>query len=515
MTEARSAGEGKQERPKRRFLCRLAATAAILAALASVWVWLSGEARRTEFPLKEVPIPDDVSTAIMYQGLYLEPFAGVKHYPQFKSAKPGFGEFTIADAGSPGQEGTYFFAVDESKGTGTGYDTVYLDANGDLDLTDDKPAKSHAPSGRSTGGDTSFDSITIPAAGDNGEDIAVAPRMTGFGDGSHGIRFLPATVRQGRVRIAGRTYTISLTRTDNASSRYDVPRTSLRLYRPDSAIRIGKQTLWYISPPESSEATLRTMYFLHGKWYSFSTTAAGDVITVHPYKGDLGVIRVSHDGNTAGNLIVQGSVMSDSDWLIALPNADPNMGNGAMGETPIPVGDYAPEWIQVRVGQFRLQVQSAHESRQGGQDAPAYFLKVRKDKPCMLDLASKADIKWLGRDRIHPFLPGNVVSVSPMLTTGDLLIQSVEFAPQVTPGGFFRSPKALQATVKIQDSEGKTLAEGTADFGYNWQIPKDFAPRGGKETLTVTATWDTKELFGVVTGTKEIVVESTDQRGGE
>lgn len=250
MSEANGAGSGKRERPKRRMLLKLVIATVVLAALVGAWVWLGGEAGRTEFPMKEVPIPDDVSTAIMYQGLHPKPFAEVKRYPQFTSARPGFGEFTIENAGSPGQEGTYYFAVDEAGGTGVGYDTVYLDANGDLDLTDDKPAKIHTPSARPASGETSFDSITIPAAGDNGKDIAVAPRMTAFGDGTYGIRFLPATVREGRVRIEGRTYTITLTRTDNASSRYDLPRTSLGLYRPDSAIRLGRQTLWYISPPE-------------------------------------------------------------------------------------------------------------------------------------------------------------------------------------------------------------------------------------------------------------------------
>jgi len=511
MSEANGTNEsGQQGRAKRKVVLRLVIAAVVFAALAGAWVWLGSEAGRTEFPLKEVPIPDEVSPAVMYQGCHTQPSEEVKRYPEFKSDKPLFGRFAVGGYDSAEKRGgTFFFAIDESAGPGTGYDTIYMDANGNLDLTDDKPAKSRPAVGRPTSGESFFSSIIIPSGGEGGEDIAIAPRMTGFGDGSKGIRFLPATVRQGRVRIKGRLYTATLTRADNLLSGYDLPRTSLRLYRPESAIRIGGQTLWRISGEENLESTVRTVFLVRGMWHSFTTTAAGDVITVHPYKGDLGVIRVSHDGKTAGNLIMGGTLISESGSAISLRSTHISVDDIPSGETAIPVGEYAPDLIGVRVGQFRLTVASNHLRDEGEHDPSDYFLKVRKDSPCNVEIPAKVAVRWLESERTRAFAPGEVVGVYPSLETSDLLIEDVTFAPR-SPSGALRMPaRQLWPAITIQDSAGKTLATGTSVFNYSWTIPTDFTSRNGRETLTVTAKWDTKELFGVVTGTKGIVVEST------
>lgn len=58
-------------------------------------------------------------------------------YPRFESAKPIYG--TISFAGKIVGHTDYDLAIDESAGTGKGYDRLYLDRNGDRDLTNDKP----------------------------------------------------------------------------------------------------------------------------------------------------------------------------------------------------------------------------------------------------------------------------------------------------------------------------------------------------------------------------------------
>ncbi len=60
----------------------------------------------------------------------------IKRIPSFISKKPLFGSVMIRYDFTSSYDGT-FLALDESKGTGTGYDTLYLDMNGNCDLSDD------------------------------------------------------------------------------------------------------------------------------------------------------------------------------------------------------------------------------------------------------------------------------------------------------------------------------------------------------------------------------------------
>jgi hypothetical protein len=63
-----------------------------------------------------------------------EPSAGVKAYPDFKSAKPIYGTVRFgAKYDEPDSGALFHFAVDESGGTGMGHDRLYFDLNGDLD----------------------------------------------------------------------------------------------------------------------------------------------------------------------------------------------------------------------------------------------------------------------------------------------------------------------------------------------------------------------------------------------
>jgi len=69
--------------------------------------------------------------------------------PKYVSSKPVHFEAKLGPA-----DAVYTFVMDESKGMGTGYDVLYLDANGDHDLSDEKPVQGTARmSGTSPRGD--------------------------------------------------------------------------------------------------------------------------------------------------------------------------------------------------------------------------------------------------------------------------------------------------------------------------------------------------------------------------
>jgi hypothetical protein len=71
-----------------------------------------------------------------------KPFSEVKHYPEFTSKVPIFGLVRVDRQPDDTNAGAlYYFAVDESRGTGKGYDRFYFDANRDLDLRNDTVGK--------------------------------------------------------------------------------------------------------------------------------------------------------------------------------------------------------------------------------------------------------------------------------------------------------------------------------------------------------------------------------------
>jgi hypothetical protein len=108
-----------------------------LAAVMPAWGAGSGS-ERLAFPLEEVS-GFDVADVGHTCACRSEPEPNVA-YPAFTSAKPLYGvmcvdmEFANLRSGTP-----YHFALDESGGTGTGYDRLYLDHNRDGRLSDEAP----------------------------------------------------------------------------------------------------------------------------------------------------------------------------------------------------------------------------------------------------------------------------------------------------------------------------------------------------------------------------------------
>ena len=65
--------------------------------------------------------------------------------PKLASSKP---LFYAVQLDGPSDDGLLVYAVDESHGTGTGYDTIYVDLDRNRSLADDKPIRVNKPTGR-------------------------------------------------------------------------------------------------------------------------------------------------------------------------------------------------------------------------------------------------------------------------------------------------------------------------------------------------------------------------------
>jgi hypothetical protein len=134
---------------------------------AMVWVLLATmvmpcvAAEKKTFPLRYAA---DISKELGQPNVYLGGYGigpssrpqTIKAEPKWKSETPLY--FAVMWKGlDPG----VVCVLDESQGTGKGYDTLYADSNGDLDLTNEKPCKGETR-GNEERGSTDFGGVAMP-----------------------------------------------------------------------------------------------------------------------------------------------------------------------------------------------------------------------------------------------------------------------------------------------------------------------------------------------------------------
>lgn len=263
------------------------------------------------------------------------------------------------------------------------------------------------------------------------------------------------------------------------------------------------------------------MQYLRDKWYSFSTAPSGDTLAVHPHTSDVGVLKVSSAGGQMDGAIADAILQSRAGGVFNVPVRWPlasDVQTGDAGGIVLPTGEYHTDYVDVQIGwKFMLTLSQRPSPRDSGgneDESARYSTKVRKGQVSVIEIPSKAEIVFEGSDQSATFKPGSNVSLGPRLAADRFFVDQIQRTPK-PPGvaGYGRS--SLEPVLAVIDSAGQKIFEGPTRAYSDWSIPADFTPRNGRETLTVTFTWDTKELFGVVKGTKEIVVESTDAGSGK
>jgi hypothetical protein len=65
-------------------------------------------------------------------------------------------------------------------------------------------------------------------------------------------------------------------------------------------------------------------------------------------------------------------------------------------------------------------------------------------------------------------------------------------------------PERLEAAAVITRADGRIAAQG--DLPLSWQIPQDLDLKADEETLTVKVTFETLELYGTLTATRQVTI---------
>jgi hypothetical protein len=398
-------------------------------------------------------------------------FAEVKSYPAFVSKQPLYGSVRFATGYGQTNAGMqFYFAVDESQGTGKGYDRLYFDLNRDLDLRNDSITLTHQQRvKRAVLSNTQyypqvfFDPLSInfdlgPAGT---RPVQIMPRLVVSTYGkveSKAVTFVRTQLYQGEVTLGGERYQASLGEGYSIRGRLDQPGTVLVLATPKGG---SNWISWW------GADRLKAIHKVADRFFSCSASSTGEELIVRPYQGDLGTFEIGPGGRWMTNLSVSGSLEA-REMAVAVGGELTNGWPTAARRCELPVGDYCPDYINVLLGRLAIGISYNYHSEgkpgdRGGR-AKVYGLTIRKDQPCVLDFSNQPDVMFASPSRDQQFKPGDTVEVKAVLVDPkmDFMIRGLHEVLE-TEG----KPRALPLDPKvlITRADGRKVAEGTMPFG--------------------------------------------------
>ncbi len=420
------------------------------------------------FELEEVSIfdiPESIGQRFIYS-VYnrceSKPDGKVDRYPESKSDNPLYGTFQIG-ASQEDREGGfhYAFAVDESEGTGKGYDRMYIDVNLNGDLTDDSPCRpvGNIPDGMRIRGSSvttqvCLDPITLRVrpGDDSGHQLEVMPRCFSYGSQRSYVTLMPTKVHMGHIQVGEIKLDAILGYSRGFSGLLNHPETNIYLLSADNP-NAGSVSRWY------GGEMLKTLHRCGDTFYHLSTTPNGDKLFVWPYQGPIGVLAVKPGSRDVEALSVTGSLTSQ-DAIISLTEGLDGEVTPTSGSYTLPAGDYRPMMMNVRYGKFRgLMLPNSHaDGSLGGRSElgpPTYGIKIRPDKPFVIDFSSEPKVIFASPAKGYRIELGDQLSVKAVLIDPSLDVMFRQI----------RDTEMLNPKVTIARSDGEVVAEGVMPFG--------------------------------------------------
>jgi hypothetical protein len=398
---------------------------------------------------------------------------GAGALPAFASKRPLRGLFSY---GWGGRQSRHYLYVDESEGTGTGYDRLYWDLDRDGSFAEnetfgpmaDPPAGAYPNTWR-TATWMVFD--FIPLQVDYGPSVGMREcRMLArlvMSPRSETI-WLASPVRKGTVTLAGTSLDVLMTERFTVTGRYDGNATDLLITSGDRLL---------------GEGNIKALRSIGGTVYGLSTTPAGDRLIVKPYTGPTGVLEVAGREEEGGAVSLQGGLISgDCRVSILGPTGDggPTEGPSGVSSAVLPEGDYTPGWLSFNSGRTTLAAvysyyEEGRETRRSAEEA-RHAIRIRRGGAFKIDFPRSGDVLFRKPKRNETLAPGATINVEAVLIDPGLdmmamHIYEVNRATEVADAeGGDRTKtaakfKTIEPTVVIRDSTGNTIAEGAMPFG--------------------------------------------------
>jgi len=463
------------------------ATGLVLLIVASMATYASRQDTNGEqvFPLAEVSVfglPQEGGYEFLLGqrvGCGDKPDPNVVAYPKFRSEQPIYGKVSFADPlGKPDPGSMYYFALDESAGTGLKYDRLHFDLNRDRDLTNDKVlgVQESPPPGALLADPRNpqqacFENLAVPFPfGSQGErPLETMPRLLISDHTYKTLSFVPIKARRGRIGLGGQQFDVVLGHDSVVAGWLDNPWTALYLTPTGGRSRLD----WWGSD------RLNATHKIGGTFYRFSATPAGDKLMARPYDGPLGIFEVGPGGRNVERMEIKGSLRSEA-TAVAVGEISDNGRPEFIRTCRLPVGDYLPEHLTIRLGNLLMDISNNYHSdgkRMNTTGRPwVYGIRIRADRPFVLDFSNKPSVMFASpardqRIRMGEELKVMAVLIDPVL---DFMVRSLDDTSRkqdkeyTTPDGKkerYTRDLSLDPKVTIARANGEMVAEGVMPFG--------------------------------------------------
>jgi hypothetical protein len=303
--------------------------------------------------------------------------------------------------------------------------------------------------------------------------LKVLPVLRPMGFSQAYLTLTPVVARRGQIKLGDQQFTAWLTQTGMITGRFDTPYTALSLVPADPTRRILSAL--------SGMTGLSGLHWANGKYYRISATPSGDKLTIAPYAGDTGVLKVSA-GSRQGieKLGISGRLRADQ-TMLPVGDTTPLIPTEKLPQHRIPVGEYTPMSLAVDFGKYALSFSANYYSKEEPHarttTPSAAVLKIRKDQPLVLDFSHKPAVWFLSPAKEQAVKPGETVRLQAAIVEPEmnLLIRGLNDTSQVIEQREYRFPgsepveipryASLDPTVTITDAAGKQVAQGTMPFG--------------------------------------------------
>jgi len=420
-----------------------------------------------------------------------QPCEEVRAYPKLASKRPLYGVAEFDKSYYSRKPGLKFaFVIDESAGTGNGYDRLVFDLNRDGDLTNDSPVgvlrdtPEVAMIPYKLKQAVCFNCLDVPfdfGKKDGTRTLRVLPRVMEWEGGSTAMYFLATSARKGRIAIGKRRYEVVLAQAHTITGRFD--RRETRLELTDVTGGGLRRHGWWGSDK------LSHMRPIDGTWYRFSATPTGSKFFAEPHRGELGLLKVGAGGRKVDKLAMCGS-LSAPDRAVPVGDLSVPSSEGRVRETSmwpkdvqemlLPVGDYFPAYITCQLGRLKINVSNNYHSdgkpRSRTGLPPVCGIRIRKGKPFVLDFSNEPVVLFASPAEGARFKAGQEVKVAAVLVDPvlDVMIRGLEDTSRKVKveredrGGrkySYETSLSLDPKVVVTDPSGKRVAEGVLPFG--------------------------------------------------
>lgn len=370
------------------------------------------------------------------------------------------------------------------------YDVLYLDINGDRDLTNDPPLRPikdppqflvNMVANRSL---VVFDYLEIKRKGEHASEakpVRFLPAFTvhrqkqvpgfpGTGGRQANVVMTPTTVRTARIRIDDTWYQAVLRRPGFGEA-------SWLLVTPETAehSQAGRPQMWLPMP--------LGRYQTNSGFYDIAASPTGDKITVGPYTGPMGEFRVDLGERKVERFGAVGSLQTAGASPVWMGEPGNNFPTEWPSSCKLPEGDYRLAYLTLACGDLQVSLSPNPRRTQMPNDpsarTAAFPIAIRADQPVVMRLGEQPTVTFVSPspEANQVFRRGQPIVIRGMLLDPSLdciirglndMSRKVQERTYATPTGETRTAPvyaSLVPQVSITNSAGKEVASGPMPFG--------------------------------------------------